>query len=514
MRRLRHTKGKWAGQPLIPDPWQVAHIIAPIFGWVRKDSAGDWVRIITSAHVDVSRRQGKSTIAGGIAIYLTAADGESGAEVYALAASKDQARRLFDPVKMIAERSPDLAPHVKCLSDKIVHKRSLGSFFQVVSSIADLMHGANVHGGIVDELHVHKDPALLETVETGTGSRSQPLVVTITTTDKGQPDTIYDRRRRYVEQLAERVFVDESTYGVIWAADDEDQYGERPFLEETWKKANPGYGCSPTREYLERAAKKAKNSPADLNTFLQLHLGIRARQATRYFELSTWDANGGLVDEQALLGREAYGGLDLASTSDLCAFVLLFPRDEAGGYDVLWRFWMPEAALEALNKRTAGAASVWVREGFLRLTPGNVTDYDHIKAAINTDRERYDIKRIGYDRWNASQIVNDLVGDGAPMEPLGQGFASMSAPTKELQRVLLQGAEGKGGFATGGNPCARWQASNFAVAQDAAGNVKPAKDKAMDKIDGIVAQVIALDGAMRREVKRKSAYDDHDLEVV
>src|SRR5690242_19265622 len=183
MKHLRHTKGQWAGQPLVPDPWQVAYVLAPVFGWVRLTDGGLWARIVTSLYVDVPRRNGKTTLSGGIAMYLTAADGEDGAEVYALAAGKEQARKTFDPVKAIAEKSPAVGPNVKCLADKIVHKRSV-SFFQVVSSVADLMHGANVHGAIIDELHVHKKPDLVETVETGTGSRHQPLVTIITTADE------------------------------------------------------------------------------------------------------------------------------------------------------------------------------------------------------------------------------------------------------------------------------------------------------------------------------------------
>ena len=485
LRRLRHTQGRFAGKPLIPDPWQVAYILAPVFGWVRKDSEGNLVRVISTAYVDVPRRQGKTTLSGGTAMYLTAGDGEAGAQVYALAAGKDQARRTFDPVRQIAERSPDLGPYVKCLADKVVHKRS-GSYFQVVSSVAELMHGANVHGAVIDELHVHKDPNLVETVETGTGSRLQPLILIITTADDGKPGTIYERKRHYVEQLASRVIADETTYGVVWTAEKTDD----PFAEATWKKANPGYGISPTREYLQRASNKAKNSPAELSAFLRLHLGIRTKQTTRYITLDTWDGSAGMVDEAQLVGSPCYGGLDLAAVEDITALAWHFPSED-DNHDVIWRFWLPEDKLFSLSKRTAREAEVWVREGWLKTTPGNVIDNDFIVHQILADAGKFDVQTIGYDRWGANDIVRRLTDEGLTCVPIGQGYASMSAPMKEMLRLLL----GKR-YRHGGNPVMRWMVVNLAVQMDPAGNVKPDKSTSGDKIDGISAAANALKEVM------------------
>ena len=492
MRKLRHTKGRqFAGKPLVPDPWQVAYILAPVFGWVRKDPGGELVRIINTLYVDLPRRNGKTTTAGGIALYLTTADREDGAEVYALAAAKDQARKTFDPVRQIAQKSPSLGGRVKCLADKIVYLKT-ASYFQVVSAVADLMHGANVHGAIIDELHVHKSADLVETVETGTGSRLQPLIAIITTADDGKPGTIYARKRRYVEQLAARVITDETAYGVIWCAAESDD----PFVEATWKKANPGYGISPTKAYLERAAKKAKNSPADLSSFLRLHLGVRTKQATRYITLPVWDSSAGMVDELALAGRKCHGGLDLASVEDMTALCWTFPGDDE--YDVIWRTWLPEARIDALNKRTAGEASVWVREGWLTLTPGNVIDNDFIVAQALKDAETFQVATLGYDRWGATDVVRRLGDQGLTCVPIGQGFASMSAPTKELLRLLLRER-----YRHGGNPVMRWQVDNLAVRLDPAGNVKPDKEKAADKIDGVAAAVNALKECMDAEAEEE-----------
>ncbi len=232
---LRHTKGRWARKPLKPDPWQVAYVIAPTFGWVREIDVEDedgnykeYVRIINNLYVEVPRKNGKTTLSGGLAMYLMGADHEEGAEVYAIAASKDQAKRTFDPVKQIALKSPELKDKVRCYTDKIIFKKTQ-SYLQVVASTADLLMGGNVHGAVIDELHVHKTPDLVKTVETGTGSRLQPLVIIITTADEGKPDTIYDEKRTVVEHLAKGLIKDETTYGVVWCASESDD----PFSVET-----------------------------------------------------------------------------------------------------------------------------------------------------------------------------------------------------------------------------------------------------------------------------------------
>ena len=508
--RLRHTKGRWADRPLDPDPWQVAYIIAPVFGWVRFDAELDaYVRVIRTLYVEVPRRNGKSTLMGGIGIYLTCADGEAGAEVVAAATTTKQARVVFDPVRQLAEKSPAMKDHVKSYASKIVHLHS-GSYMEVVSSVAEALHGGNLHGGLIDELHAHKNAALVETIETGTGSRAQPLVAMITTADDGRQGTIYARKREYVERLSRRIVTDPSTYGVIWCASESDD----PFEEATWAKANPGYGVSPTRQYLLDTAAKAKNSPADLSTFLRLHLGIRTKQRTRYVELPVWDRNASLLDEKRLRGRRAFGGLDLAATSDLCALAWLLPDDD-GGFDVLWRHWCPETAFDQLSKRTARQADVWRREGWLTVTAGDVADYDFIHAQINRDRELLDVELIGYDPWNASQLVNNLTDDGAALVQVRQGFASMSAPLKQIAHALREGRSDAPRYRHGGNPLMRWQTDNLAVAMDPAGNVKPDKVQSGDKIDGWSASVTAMSALMTAAPTSQSAYDaDHGLVVI
>jgi phage terminase large subunit-like protein len=490
LRALRHVKGRLAGQPLHPDPWQVAYILAPVYGWVHRNDHGDWVRVIRTEYVDLPRKNGKTTLAGGQALYLTAADGEAGAEVYALAAAKDQARFCFGPVKSLVEKAKELKPHLRPYADRIVHGRT-DSYFAVVSSLADLIHGANVHGAVIDELHVHKTRDLVDGVESGAGSRAQPLVIIITTADDGRRGTIYAEKRTYCEQLARGVLKDPTFYGVVWAADP----GDDPYAEATWRKANPGYGISPTREFLLSEAAKARQSPANLSRFLRLYLGIRTKQTTRYLDLQVWDRNAGpKTDPAGWAGRRAFGGLDLAASSDLCSLCLLFPAD--GGYDVLWRHWCPERAFDALDRRTAKAATQWRDSGLLTVTSGDVADYAYLEEQIVSDGETYAIAEVGYDPWNSSQLVNNLVTAGVEMVPVRQGYGSLSAPLKELQRLLLSGTARRPVWRHGGNPLVRWQVDNLAVAMDPSGNVKPDKNQSGDKIDAVAAAVIALARAL------------------
>lgn len=522
-RQLRHTKGRFAGQRFDPETWQVAYLIAPVAGWVhRSPDSGNWVRIITIAYFDMPRKNGKTTTAAGWGIYLTAADGEFGAQVVAAATTKEQAGFVFEPIRQIVNKSPGLKRHLRALKHRITHAAS-GSYFQPIANAGDAQHGADIHGAIVDELHLHQTMTLIEALETGTGSREQPLIIYITTADAGKRHTPYDEKRSLIEKLARLVLKRPTTYGVVFAAEKPEYHdgklvkGDDPFVEATWKKANPNYGISPTRRAMVEAAEKAKDSPAELARFLRLHLGIRTKQETRYLDVDQWDMNASVLDTSRLKGRECWGGLDLGSTSDLCALCWVFPADD-GAFDVLLRCWAPEESIEALDARTSDAASGWVKAGILTTTPGDVTDYDFIEEQIKRDRDEFLVQEIAYDRWNAQQIVNNLINDGAPMITHGQGFASMSAPTKDLQRLVKIGARAdehgapvKPLIRHGGNPLFRWQVDNFAVAMDPAGNVKPDKANAGDKIDGVVALIMGLARAVAaREEMPTSAYDDED----
>lgn len=490
LRLLRHTKGKWAGQPIVPTAVQVAHIIAPIFGWVAPDDDGRMVRIIREAYVEMPRKGAKTTLVSALAMLLAFADHEPGAEVILGAASRDQAGQAYKPLEQLARSSTVLAAAGVKPTKKEIVRASDGSVIKAVSSRGDLAHGANVHGGLVDELHVHKTPDLLEAIESGTGARAQPLVIIITTADDGQTTSVYAMRRALIERLAGRTLAADGMYGVVFAAEEADD----PFDPKTWAKANPLYPVTPSPQFMKGAADKAKAGPVELASFLRLHLGIRANQDARYIDLSRWDRNASMVTEADLKGCPAYGGLDLGATSDLCALSWLFPG--RGGYDVLWRFWMPEAALPRLDASTQRNASGWVKAGLITLTPGDVTDYDFIKAQIRKDLDAFAVQAIGYDPWNATQLSIDLASEGAPMVTVRQGFVSMNTPLKECARLVMRGTAAEPLLRHGGNLVARWMTDNLRVAIDAGGNVKPDKSKSMDKIDGWSALVTAMAVAM------------------
>ena len=359
-----------------------------------------------------------------------------------------------------------------------------------------------VEGGAIDR---RQQARVIDALESGTGARDQPLVLVITTADAGGQLTPYAQRRAHVEQLCSGAIKSPTEYAVIWAAPE----GADPHSIVTWRLANPGFGVSPTEAFMRAESDKAKTSPVQLARFLRLNLNVRTRQQTKYIDLAAWDRNKGSAPELMLKGAKAYGGLDLASVSDLTALCLLFPRGD-GGYRALWRYWVPEDALPALDKRTSGNASQWVDDGWLTLTPGNVTDYEYVKAQLKLDAEAFDISCIGFDPYNATQLTTDLANDGLKMVKVRQGFLTLSRPTKELQRLILSGKRSKPMLEHGGNPVTRWCVDNLAVEVDAAENVKPSKRKAGDKIDGFAALVNAMAEAMA-EQPAESAYQDHGL---
>lgn len=512
LRALRHTKGRWAGRPLEPTAEQVGYIIAPVFGWVKRDTFGQYQRIIRDVYVEMPRKGAKTTLVSALAMILAFADGEAGAEVLLGAASRDQAGQAYKPLEALARNSLLLREAgVKATKSQISQAAS-GSIIKAVSSRGDLAHGANVHGGLIDELHVHKNGDLLEAIESGTGARTQPLVFIITTADEGSTTSVYAQRRDLIEKLARRTLKAPTMYGVVFAADEKDD----PFAEATWAKANPLYPVTPSPEFMRSAADKAKANPVALSSFKRLHLGIRDRSVKRYLDLGKWDRQGGLVDEQALKGRLAYGGLDLASVSDLTALCWVFPSGTAEyGYDVVWRFWLPEEALPQLDAATAGTASGWVKQAWITLTPGDVTDYDFIKKTVLRDADSFKVGQIGYDRWNSSQLVIDLTEkESLPMVKVGQGVVSLSAPMKEVDRLVRAGSSARPMLRHGGNPVARWMADNLVPYTDPSGNIKPDKAKSMGKIDGMSALVTAMAVAMAAEEPRESAYKTRGLMTI
>ena len=449
-----------------------------------------------------------TTIAAGIGLILAFGDGEPGAQVYAAAASKDQAQQAYRPAKLLAEGTPSFKrAGIKAGVKQIMRARDQ-SFMMAIASVGDLIQGTNPNGAIVDELHVHKSADVIDALESGTGARSQPLVIIITTADGGDDLTVYATRRKEIEDLCKGTISSASKYGVVFGARKDDD----PFAEETWAKANPGYPISPTREFMQTEAENAKNSPLQLTRFQRLNLNIRTKTESKFITMDVWDRNAGEIsDEREFLGAECYGGIDLASVSDLSAVSWLFPQDD-GTFAALWRIWTPEANLERLDKLTNGAASLWVEDGWLETTPGNVTDYDYIETQIVRDVEAFDVMTIGYDPYNANQLVTRLRDKhGVQMVKVRQGFLSLSQPLKQTQRLLLKGTSEEPYLRHGDNPVMRWMTDNLAVEVDAAGNVKPSKKEGMHnghKIDGWSALVNAMSEAIA-----SGLLDDDDGEM-
>ena len=493
-RYLFHIKGKWSGSPFILMDWQRENIIRPLFGWKREDGT----RKYRIAYIEIPRKNGKSTLAAGIALYLLFADREFGSEIYSAAADRDQAAIVFETAKSMIEISPALKKRAKPYKRSIYYPDYM-SVYKVLSADAPTKHGLNAHGVIFDELHAQRNRELWDVLTTSTGSREQPLVVAITTAGWDK-HSICGEQHDYAEKVGKGVIEDPTFFGYIKAADSEDDWRR----EETWRKANPGFGITVPAEYLKREAKRAEHVPAYQNTFRRLHLDQWVKQETRFIPMEHWDRCGKRLRIRTLKGRSCYGGLDLASSIDIAAFVKVFSDDD-GYFNVLMRFWIPEENMRERSLRDKVPYDVWVREGFIKATPGNVIDYKMIEKDIIRDGELYDIKEIAFDRWGAVQITQDLEAEGFTVVPFGQGFKSMSPPTKELLKLVMTRK-----IRHGGNPVLRWMADNMVVTTDPAENIKPDKKKSTERIDGMVALIMGLDRALRHENKR-SVYEDRGI---
>lgn len=498
-RMLVHIEGPMAGRPFVLEPWQRS-IVREVFGRKRRDGLRQYRKL----YLEVPRGNGKSTFAAGLALYLLAVDGERSAKVYSAAADRQQAGIVFETAEKMVGASPFLAKHIRAYRNKTMEYDASGSRYIVLSSDAYTKHGLNPSGIVFDELHAQPNRELYDVLNTAMGKRSQPLMIMITTAG-------YDRNSICWEQheYALRVMrgeIEDPTYlAAVFAAAAEDDWTKPA----TWAKANPNYGVSVREEFLAQECRVALESPAYQNTFRRLYLNQWTQQENRWIDMAAWDACGqGLPD---LAGRPCYGGLDLASTTDIAALVLAFPGQRDGDPIYLMPFfWIPADAMMERERRDRVPYSTWVRQGLMEATPGNVIDYGYIRRRINELAKVYEIREIAFDRWNATQIVIELQGDGVSMVEMGQGFASMSAPSKELLRLILAK-----GVAHGANPVLRWMADNVSARQDPAGNVKPDKAKSTGRIDGIVASVMAIGRASVADPNDgRSIYEDREMLVL
>lgn len=506
---IAHVEGDKAGSLFKLEPWQKA-VVGCLFGWKRKDLLGRTVRRYRECLLYVSRKNGKTPLAAAIALLVFFLDPESGQQDYIAAADREQAGMLFRQAKGMVNARPALGRRCRIYGGNASagQSRSIvkddNSFLRVVSADADTKHGGTSHLVIVDELHAQPSRDLVDVLTTSTASlnRKQPLTIYLTTADYARP-SICNEKHEYATKVRDGIIEDPSFLPVVYEAPRDADWADPA----VWAQANPNLGVSVSLEYLTRECKRAQEIPAYENTFRRLHLNQVTETDVRAIPMDRWDAVKDPVDPAALEGRECWGGLDLSTTTDLSAFVLVFPDGE-GGYDVLPHFWAPKESARARERRDRVPYSLWERQGHLKLTAGDVIDYDVIRADINLLRERYNVREVAADRWNATQIINQLQGDGFEVVAYGQGFKDMTAPTKELLKLVAAGK-----LRHGGQPVLRWMAGNMATESDAAGNLKPSKKKSTERIDGLVAAVMAIGRAMLRD-EAGSVYETRGVDVL
>lgn len=482
---LCHTKGTWAGKPFELIDWQ-EQIIRDLFGTLKPNG----YRQFNTAYIEIPKKQGKSELAAAVALLLTCGDGEERAEVYGCAADRQQAAIVFDVAADMVRMCPALSKRVKILaSQKRLIYTPTNSFYQVLSAEAYSKHGFNIHGVVFDELHTQPNRKLFDVMTKGSGdARMQPLYFLITTAGTDTHSICYETHQK-AKDIIEGRKIDPTFYPVIYGADESDDWTD----PKVWKKANPSLDITVGIDKVKAACDSAKQNPGEENAFRQLRLNQWVKQAVRWMPMEKWDKCAFSVDEDELEGRVCYGGLDLSSTTDITAFVLVFPPlDEEDKYIILPYFWIPEDNLTLRVNRDHVPYDVWERHGYLQTTEGNVVHYGFIEQFIERLGERFNIREIAFDRWGAVQMVQNLEGMGFTVVPFGQGFKDMSPPTKELMKLVLEQK-----IAHGGHPVLRWNMDNIYIRTDPAGNIKADKEKSTEKIDGAVATIMALDRAIR-----------------
>ena len=481
-----HIKGPLAGKPILLDPWQ-KFWTAVLYGWRWAETN---LRRFTRGYEEVARKNGKSTWKGPQGAYLFAMDGEAGAEVYAVATTRAQAMTVFKPafdnIKRWVRRSAGVARSFKVFSGLNQEKIEMdGSVFEPLPSNAENQDGRNPSAILFDELHAQKTRDVWDVMESALGARAQPLLSAITTAGFIL-DGICTEVRGYLISVLEGKRVDDAFFGYVYTLDADDD----PFAEKNWFKANPGLGRSKTLEYMRGQARKAAALPGAKANFLTKDLNIWCNSADGWFDMNVWDHGARKFDLESLKGRRCFGGLDLASTRDLTAFALVFPPDEPGGqWHVLVWFWCPQGKIDAQEHDDAAPYKRWQAEGWLTGTEGDVTDYGPVRRAVMRAMEDFDVVDIGFDRWNAQQLCNEMMEAGVPLVEVPQNTGGMYPGAKALEELVYGRI-----LAHGGNPVLRWCAMNVALLFDTNGNFRPDKKKSNlnGRIDGIVALNVAL----------------------
>jgi phage terminase large subunit-like protein len=485
---LRHQKGELAGQAFVLEPWQ-ADLLRTLWGWRRSDGT----RRFREAWIEVPRKNGKSTLAAGIALALLYLDREPGAEIYSAAADREQARIVFEIASGMVSAEDELLRRSTVLRGAIVYERE-GSAYKPISSDAFTKHGLNAHGAVCDEVHAWPSSELFDVLTTSMGARRQPLLVSITTAGFDR-ETLAWRKHLYAENVRCGLLSDPAFLPVIYEAGERDDWTD----ESVWARANPGLGTSLSIDYLRRECARAQEVPTYENTFRRLHLNQWTEQDVRWLQIAKWDQASIMPPEDELRRRPCWIGLDLASTLDLTAAVQVWALDD-GRFASRAHFWIPGDNAHERERRDKVPYLTWSRQGFVTLTDGNVCDYERVREDLLQLHRTWNVEGIAIDPWNSRQLSAQLLAEGVNVQEFRQGFASFADPCRQLERLVIAG-----GLAHGGNPVLRWCASNVAVEIDAAGNMKPSKRRSTERIDGMVALLMGLGMAAKSE--SGSVYD-------
>lgn len=491
--KLKHTKGEWAGQRFRLEPWQ-QFVLWNIFGWKNADGT----RRFRYAYIEIARKNGKTALSAGIGLYMLFADGESRPEVYSAATVKDQAKICFsDAVEIV--KATDLKNYLTPYRNSIVYELK-GGTMKPLSSDYGTHDGLNLSCGIIDEFHAHKDSGMFDVIKSAFGARRQPLMFIITTAGFDKSGVCYAYRENVIKVLR-GVNEDDSLFGIIYTLDDKSEWDD----PKMWIKANPNLGVSLSADYLADQVKDAKNRPEAVRNVMTKNVDLWVDAERTWILDDAWQKCIGTTAPADLKGCACWGGLDLSNVSDITAYVLLFHENDR--FQLLPYFWIPEEKmLEKIRKENINYDK-WAAEGYVTVTPGNVIDYDFVKADILRIVADYDLRTSAYDRWNSSQTIIDLQNEGMECNPFGQGYGSMSAPTKVFEKLVLTGK-----IEHFGNPVLRWMLASTLVKTDPAGNIKPDKEKSTQKIDGIVASIMALGEWMTAQADDESnPYENRGL---
>ena len=486
-RELSHVKGDLARQPFILEEWEIG-IVANLFGWKQKRVKGRKdIRRFQEAFVFIARKNGKTPMAAGLANYLFVVDDEPGVEISSSASTRDQARLCWSWAQGMIRNDKMLDEMCKIFQHSITKVDDLMASYKPMAADAGSLHGANLHGEIIDELHTFTkvNEEVIHVLETSTAARRQPLVAMITTAGWDRNSICY-KKYDYAKrvQAGDDGYRDAAFLPVIYEATVEEDWTD----EAIWCKANPNLGVSVKWDYFRSEFKRAVKDAAYENRFRQLHLNQWTEQSVRWIRMDDWDKCGlDKFDLADLDGRKCYGGFDLGISRDLTALALVFPDDDEGVTVAVWH-WIPEVDAREREERDKVPYREWARAGLVEMTPGNVTDLGRIENRILELKERYQIQSIGFDPWKAEVWAAKMQEKhGMAMVKIPQNIKAISEPAENFHRLVLSGK-----LRHGGNPMLRWQAGNVEVYIDPNDNVKPKKSSESNRIDGIIATIMAL----------------------